>query len=280
MIQINGKPINVTQFPDNTHLFKCVDFQNTPSARLLYDCDAAITWKYDNDAEIFQLQCVVDYLRSNGFTKLKLHMPYVPNARMDRTQNNEMFTLKSFAKLINNMRFHKVIVLDIHSHVGEALIENIVVQSPKPCIQRVINEYLPNEPLTLFFPDEGAMKRYHNIAVDLQHDFVFGMKNRDWATGNIKGLQTIGDKRFIENHNILIVDDICSKGGTFYHSAKALKEQGAKNIYLYVSHLENAVHQGEMISSGLISHIYTTDSIYRPELAPAQTKTPIDTVNR
>ena len=63
--------------------------------------------------------------------------------------------------------------------------------------------------------------------------------------------------------NILIVDDICSRGGTFLHSAKALKAMGATNIDLYVSHLENYVWEGEMITSGLIRTLYTTNSIYR-----------------
>ena len=60
----------------------------------------------------------------------------------------------------------------------------------------------------------------------------------------------------------LIVDDICSKGGTFYHSAKKLKELGAKNIYLYITHCENSILEGELINSDLITKIYTTDSIY------------------
>ena len=59
-----------------------------------------------------------------------------------------------------------------------------------------------------------------------------------------------------------IVDDICSKGGTFYHSALKLKEFGATNIYLYVTHCENSIYDGELLkNNGLIEKIYTTDSI-------------------
>ena len=65
--------------------------------------------------------------------------------------------------------------------------------------------------------------------------------------------------------NVLIVDDICSKGGTFYHSAKKLKELGAKNIYLYVSHCENTILEGDLLTSGLIEKVFTTDSIFRKE---------------
>lgn len=279
MIQINGQPIGITKFPDHTHLFKCNHYDLTKQAQLLNENEAVITWHYTDDSEIFQLQCAVDHLKRNGKTKITLIMPYTPNARMDRTKYEEMFTLKSFAKLINNMNFHKVITLDVHSNVSTALFDNMVNQSPKPYIKNTIKQ-LPNEPLTFFFPDEGSMKRYCDIALDFGHKFAFGMKNRDWRTGNIKSLQIIGETEEIKDHNILIIDDICSKGGTFYHSAKALKELGAKNIYLYVSHLENSVHHGNMIQSGLISHIYTTNSIYQPNLAPETTTTPITIVTK
>lgn len=66
----------------------------------------------------------------------------------------------------------------------------------------------------------------------------------------------------IQNSNVLIIDDICSKGGTFYHSAKKLKELGAKNIYLYISHCENTILQGDLLTSGLIERVFTTDSIF------------------
>ena len=69
----------------------------------------------------------------------------------------------------------------------------------------------------------------------------------------------------IEGSRILIVDDICSKGGTFYHSAKKLKELGAKEVYLYISHCENSILQGEVLTSGLIERVFTTDSILTEE---------------
>ena len=53
-------------------------------------------------------------------------------------------------------------------------------------------------------------------------------------TGKILSLDVVGSTELIKGSNILIVDDICSKGGTFYFSAKKLKELGAKNIYLYM----------------------------------------------
>lgn len=57
------------------------------------------------------------------------------------------------------------------------------------------------------------------------------------------------------------MDDLCSKGGTFMLTASKLKEIGATEIYLVVTHCENTVFQGELLTSDLITGIYTTNSI-------------------
>ena len=62
-----------------------------------------------------------------------------------------------------------------------------------------------------------------------------------------------------------IVDDISSRGGTFYFSAKELKKLGANDIYLYISHCENTILEGEVLTSGLIKKVFTTDSIFTAE---------------
>jgi ribose-phosphate pyrophosphokinase len=119
----------------------------------------------------------------------------------------------------------------------------------------------------LFFPDEGAMKRYGDDLATLGHPFAFGMKKRDWTTGNILGLEIMQTENIV-GKDVLIIDDICSKGGTFYHSAKALLAAGAKSVSLYVTHCENTILKGELFSSGLVERVYTTNSlIHCDELA-------------
>ena len=60
-------------------------------------------------------------------------------------------------------------------------------------------------------------------------------------------------------------DDICAYGGTMYHSAKKLKEMGAGDVYMYVTHCENSILEGDLINSGLVKKIFTTDSIFNKE---------------
>lgn len=255
MIKFNGKIIEQNHFPDGTLLIK-----QDPTENNLEFCYDEIVWLFENNEELITLIYLAKHLHSNGIKDIILTMPYIPNARQDRVKSPEdVFTLKYFAEIINSLNFTFVKVLDPHSYVGEALINNIAVETPKRYIKQAIEECSPN---MLFFPDEGAMKRYSNMA---EKEYAFGIKKRDWATGKIEGLDVAGCVDKIKDSKILIVDDICSRGGTFYHSAKKLKELGAKEIYLYITHCENTIFEGELLTSGLIEKIYTTNSIFTKE---------------
>ena len=238
MILINGTPVNLGSFPDGTMLVK----QDIPAEDKI-----TLSWHYENDRETLAVIYLANHLRAHGKEDIHLYMPYIPNARQDRVKTDEdVFTLKYFATILNSLNFKTVTVLDPHSSVSEALIENIRIEKPKAFIEKVIEMITEKEgeAPSMFYPDEGAGKRYSGM---IPLPYSFGIKKRDWATGQIKGLDAAGDTDSIKDKNILIVDDICSKGGTFYFSAKKLKELGAKNIYLYVTHCENTIFEGEVL---------------------------------
>lgn len=247
MIKLNDKVVDIKHFPDGTLLMK--EFPQRT---------AYITWLFDNNEELVALIYLVRHLKQNGCEKVFLNMPYVPNARQDRVKTQEdVFTLKYFSEVINYLGFENVSVLDAHSSVSEALIDRVVPNSPCKFIEKAIEKC---EPDMLFFPDEGSQKRYSDL---FEREYAFGIKKRDWATGKILGLDVAGCVDEIKGSKILIIDDICSRGGTFYFSAKKLKELGAKEVYLYVTHCENTIFEGEIFTSGLIEKVYTTNSILR-----------------
>ena len=274
MIKIDGQIIDIGSYPDSTMLVKYV-----PTMKEYDYQEATIYWYYENDIETLALIYLVKHLRSHGIDDIRLYMPYIQNARMDRVKNEEdVFTLKYFAELINDLHFTSIDVLDPHSSVSEAIINNLHIIKPDKYINEALNKIGVEElnyisvdfqskpktkyTLTMFFPDEGAMKRY---ASKSRLPYAFGIKKRNWETGVIEGLDVAGEIDQIVGRDILIVDDICSKGGTFYHSAKKLKELGANKIYLYVTHCENTILEGELLTSGLVEKVYTTNSIFTKE---------------
>lgn len=218
-----------------------------------------ITWLYENDAELFSIICL---RRHFDGIDMKLHMPYCPHARMDRTQNpGDVFTLKYFCEVINSLNFTEVIIDDPHSDVCVALLNNVRVRTPEENVKRVIEIItgLNGEKPVMFYPDKGAMKRYDGM---LDLPYAYGEKTRNWETRRIENFNVVGAENVV-GKNILIVDDICSYGGTFAVAAKALKEAGAANIYLYVTHCEENIFRGRIFEENNIEQVFTTESIFR-----------------
>lgn len=263
MITINGVKVEINHFPAGEQKITlpefCFNKYETFNNKYIVD----IKWNYECDEELISLYYIKRQLSlvTDKDVVINLEMPYCPNARMDRIKDNhEVFTLKYFSELINLMNFDSVRVENPHSTVLMALISKI---SQNEYDKNRINTTLfggqiPDKIDILYFPDNGCAKKYEGL---LKYPYLVGHKHRDWSTGEIEGLEVTGDipdKPF----NVLIVDDICSKGGTFYHSAKALKKLGANHIYLYITHCENTILDGDLINSGLVEKIYTTDSIF------------------
>ena len=250
MIFVGKHPITFNKFPDGT-----VSANFNPHFIV---GESRITWLYDSDAEALQVMYIAKSMM-NHWSGVGLFMPYVPNARMDRTESNcDIFTLKYFAEFINSIGFGQVNILDPHSNVTPALLNKVIVDDGRTYIDRTIH-LINDENLLLCYPDNGAEKKYSKI---LNKEYIYGIKHRDWQTGNITSFMLTDPDR-VAGRNVLIVDDICSRGGTFMHTARALKEAGANDIYLHVSHCENTIHNGDVLNSDLIKHVYTTNSIYR-----------------
>ena len=255
----NTVTLNPTTFPDGTKLIKY-----NPT---FVDGAYRITWLYDNDAELFQLIALVKHLKSKARCRIWLNLPYVPNARMDRVKNSdEVFTLKAFADTINWLEFEGVTICNPHSTVSEALFDGVRVNFDcvKEDVKHIIETSLDKIDV-LYFPDEGACKRYSDLLAPLGLPVAFGIKKRDWKTGKILGIDIAGFDD-LKSKNVLMVDDICSRGTTFVKSAEKLKALDAGKISLYVTHCENTINDGEVLkNNGLIDIVYTTNSIFRGE---------------
>lgn len=260
MIYINGKELVKKAFPDGTYLMHCMEKGEK----------VEVKWLYESDEELFQLICAVKHLKNLKERKIILNMPYLPNARMDRVKKcEEVFTLKYFCEIINSLDFDIVELLDVHSAVGAALLNRAVNYLPEKQISEVLKK-LEKQGLNpiIYFPDEGALKRYREIFTD--RVITYGIKNRKWETGEITGLEVVTQGRDISGEAVLMVDDICSYGGSLYYSAIELEKLGVKKICSFTSHTEMSLldERGKYINllkEGRVIKHFTTNSIYKGE---------------
>lgn len=252
MIKVNGHKLELETFGDNTLKCKTIEpgwlVEDQLGAKV--GDRATLTWAYDNDAELFAVCCLAKELHEET-DNVYLELPYIPHARQDRKVSGRLFTLKVFAEIINSLNFKRVYVLDPHSDVSLALIDHIRVMD-----YGVLNLQKVDNLDAVMFPDTGAAKKYSTVINVDNFPVIIGNKHRN-AEGRVESYELMN---FPEGaKTVVIIDDICSYGGTFVSAAKALKEKGVEKVILAVSHCENNILKGEVFD--YIDEVYTTDSI-------------------
>jgi ribose-phosphate pyrophosphokinase len=262
MIRLNSTVIQPTKFPNgetkigHAHILKAI----LPGRNVVH-------FKYETDADLIDLYFVKSFLDTYKLD-LSLVIYYMPYSRMDRVEDHSAFTLKYVTNFINHMEFPRVKVIEPHSDVTTALLNNVeahyvnfeLVEYVKAAVEFDINQDY------IMFPDAGAAKRYSKMKA---RNVIIGNKVRNFETGEILGLDlSCGNET--KSKKVIIVDDLSSYGGTFVHSAKRLREEGFEEIYLLVAHAENVIFKGELFDH--ITKVFTTDSMLTDHVKAANIK--------
>lgn len=204
------------------------------------------------------LKNAVDIKYKSRFVTLKMH--YIPYARQDRVCNDgEALSIKVFCSLINSLSFDEVEVVDPHSDVAPALINNVKVVKQTDVIKKsnALVGLIKDTNTVIVSPDAGANKKTIDVCQKLGGStLVRADKARDLSTGAIT--ETIVYTEDLAGKNAVIIDDICDGGYTFIKLAEVLKSKGANIVVLYVTH--GIFSKGLDVFDGLIDYIYTTNS--------------------
>ena len=86
--------------------------------------------------------------------------------------------------------------------------------------------------IAIVSPDVGGVVRARAFAKRINASLVIIDKRRERA-GESEVMNIIGE---VENKTCILLDDIVDSGGTLCNAAKALKNNGAKEIYSYIVH--------------------------------------------
>lgn len=224
------------------------------------DKNVVIDFKYNSDSDVVELMMLHDAIKREykpKSTKLLCH--YLPYARQDRVCNKgEAHSLKVFCNLINSMKFDEVQVVDCHSDVGTALLDNVVHIDIKSLFNNIelFNTY-SNGSFVLVSPDAGAEKKVRSLAKFLQCDMIRFTKERDLQTGEIKSITAVDD--IPKEAKFLVVDDIIDGGGTFIPIAQQLRLRTTNKLHLFCTH--GVFSKGAKHLLDYYDKLLTTDSI-------------------
>lgn len=251
----------ISKFPDGQ---QTVDITSTHFFSSLTEVQIRSRMNDFKDLEL--IICATQALKNLGVVDIELYVPYFIGGRSDRLfQYGGLHYLKQvIAPIINSQGYSKVYVMDPHSDVLEAVINNFAKYTNyklvKFALENIDNKVDAQSRICLVSPDAGAYKKIFDVAKEFGiSNIITANKVRDLKTGKI--LRT--EVPTLDQHNDLqyvIVDDICDGGRTFVELAKVMKDSRATaKIYLVVTH--GIFSSGFETLGEYFDGIFTTNSI-------------------
>lgn len=254
MILLNKQLIITEQFPNKETKIK--DFDN------FIQNENIIQFTYQEDGDLIRLMFVKQRLDEEK-VNTKLLVNYMPYSRMDRKIEGDLFTLQYICQFINSLKFNKVFVVEPHSQKTIELLENSVAIYPAlDWLPQVMEELNFTKSDRIVFPDKGAAARYRDSGYE---NVCIFEKTRNAATGRIENM-VLKEGNIPQGAKCIIVDDLCSAGGTFLWAGNILKEMGSSDITLMVTHCETGIFSGKLlVKESPINRIFTSTSMMKTQ---------------
>jgi ribose-phosphate pyrophosphokinase len=191
--------------------------------------------------------CATAALRNTGIQNIQLYTPYFMGARSDRRfmEGDANYLKQVICPIINSQKFESVTVLDPHSDVLEACLDNFVKINNHDIVKKALtdidNKNNAQDRIVLVSPDAGAQKKIFNVAQKFGiQKVITANKVRNVRTGEIVNTDVpslTGNFCMDPGQKFVIVDDICDGGRTFIELAKAIRLQRPDaEVYLIVTH--------------------------------------------
>lgn len=275
MLLLNNQHVHFINFPNKERRL------DLPK-ELVKDMNTVL-WHYDNDGSIFEL-LLLEQVMFQLQKPYDLIIGYMPYSRMDRIQEGTTaFSLELLCKILanNTLMLNKIFVSDPHSPVTLELLHkyDIPAEELNYSLADVVMEYanVNLENAWIVFPDKGAALRYDESKYP---NVIICEKTRDFATGRITDMKAHVHKQTTtpdSNAPLIIIDDLCSYGGTFIRAVDAVKKLDnvtSNDAWLIVTHAEQAIDEGSVMTT--FNKVFCTDSIATPNGAVNMTESQFD----
>jgi ribose-phosphate pyrophosphokinase len=213
---------------------------------------------------LLELLILIDAARRASARRVTAVIPYFGYARQDRKdQPRVSVTAKLVANLITEAGADRVITMDLHAAQIQGFFD---IPLDHLYASAVFSDYfrlkkIPN--LAVVSPDVGGLKIARAYARRLEAELILIDKRRP-KPNVAEVVNIIGNAN---GKNVLIIDDLIDTGGTFVNAVKALKDNGAHEIYGACTHPILSGRAIERINDSELTSLVVTDSV--PLRAPS-----------
>ena len=214
---------------------------------------------------LMELLLCIDALKRSSAKNITAVIPYFGYARQDRkVVPRTSISAKLVSNLITKAGADRVVTVDLHAGQIQGFfdipVDNLFAT---PIFARHARKKIKSKKIVCVAPDVGGTERARALGKLLGVGLAIVDKRRP-KPGQSQVMNVIGD---VKNHTCIIVDDIIDSGGTIVNAAKALKERGAKEVYVYITHGVLSGEAVERIKKSKIKKLVLTDTIDNSEKA-------------
>ena len=214
-----------------------------------------------NDNLMELLLCIA--LKRSSAKNITAVIPYFGYARQDRkVVPRTSISAKLVSNLITKAGADRVVTVDLHAGQIQGFFD-IPVDNlfSTPIFARHIKKRIKNKNLICVAPDVGGTERARALGKILNIGLAIVDKRRP-KPGQSQVMNVIGD---VKGKTCILVDDIIDSGGTIVNAAKALKQRGAKEVYVYITHGVLSGDAVKKIKNSVIKNLVITDTIDNSE---------------
>lgn len=210
---------------------------------------------------LMELLIMVDAVRRASARRITAVLPYYGYARQDRkTRARDPITAKLVANLIFASGARRVITMDLHAGQIQGFFDIPVDHLPGVPIlaQYFLQQKLSD--LVVVSPDLGGVTRARDLAERIGAPIAIIDKRR--PEPNVAEIMNIiGD---IHDRNVIMIDDIIDTAGTIAQGAKALKDWGARDIYICCTHPVLSGPALQRLEEAPVKEVLVTNTISVP----------------
>jgi ribose-phosphate pyrophosphokinase len=208
---------------------------------------------------IMELLLCIDALRRSSAKNITAVIPYFGYARQDRkVAPRTSISAKVVSNLITNAGANRIVTVDLHAGQIQGFfdipVDNLFTT---PLFARYIKKKFKSKNLVCVSPDVGGVQRTRGLATKIKADLAIIDKRRP-APGKSQVMNIIGE---VKGKNCIIVDDIIDSGGTIVNAIEALKQAGAIDVYVFITHAVLSGDAARKIEKSKIKKLIITDTI-------------------
>ncbi|MGR3179623.1 MAG: ribose-phosphate diphosphokinase [Candidatus Anammoxibacter sp.] len=205
-----------------------------------------------------ELLILIDCFRRASAARITAVIPYFGYARKDRKDEGRVpITAKLVSNLITEAGADRVITMDLHAAQIQGFFDIPVDHLMSFPVFAKYYASLNIPDLVVVSPDVGGIKNARHYSEKLRIKLAIVDKRRVGPDEVDIGF-VIGD---VNGMNVVIVDDLIATGGSIAQAATILKEKGAKDIYVGITHPLLCGKAIENMADAPIKELAVTDTI-------------------